>query len=408
MQIRFTFILLFALSSLTVGQVTPTLFVPANNSTCLAPGELLTWSPDTTKYPVGAVVSYHIQIFSTQAMVVSQDVPSNYLKLPNLPVGNYSWHVMTNLYVYSNTRNSAYSASWNFSTIPTPTLSSPISGSTNEPQTFTIAWHKIQTCQHAYYLYIATDTTNQNQTYYSYATYTGDTTYSVSGLLGNTVYFWWVTADNSRAFTSGLSATWKFTTAPVAQVVPSVPTLSFPSNGQINVPVVWGCDWTPSSGATSYTIQISAVQNFSTTIYNYNYPYQSGIGTHITASGLPNTTYYWRVNASNLAGTSAWSTVWNFTTISSTKVNSPSAFEIATFRARYNAGILHYALPVACTVRLKYYDLQGRLILSLVNQTLGAGYYSVTLPSNLLAPGTLLQVFQAGSFERKDKIIVTR
>jgi len=43
---------------------------------------------------------------------------------------------------------------------------------------------------------------------------------------------------------------------------------------------------------------------------------QSGITTTSYAlSGLANnTTYYWRVNASNAGGTSAWSSIWNFAT----------------------------------------------------------------------------------------------
>jgi len=93
--------------------------------------------------------------------------------------------------------------------------------------------------------------------------------------------------------------------------LPSPPTLSSPTNGSTNIFIPALLSWNPSSGAASYTLQVSTNNNFTSYVYN-----QSGLtGTSQQLSDLNNTTqYYWRVSASNNQGTSDWSNVWNFTT----------------------------------------------------------------------------------------------
>jgi hypothetical protein len=64
--------------------------------------------------------------------------------------------------------------------------------------------------------------------------------------------------------------------------------------------------WSSSTGASSYTLQLNTSSGFEsgTMIFNQNV----GNVTSYEVSGLSlATTYYWRINASNSAGTSAWS-----------------------------------------------------------------------------------------------------
>jgi Tol biopolymer transport system component len=93
---------------------------------------------------------------------------------------------------------------------------------------------------------------------------------------------------------------------------PNPPTLSTPSNGAINVTINITLTWNSSPNAESYQLQVSSATNFSTTVIN-----QSGLTTNsFNLTGLlNNTTYYWRVNASNAGGTSGWSEIRSFTTI---------------------------------------------------------------------------------------------
>jgi len=94
-----------------------------------------------------------------------------------------------------------------------------------------------------------------------------------------------------------------------AGTAPSAPTLSSPSNSATDVAIPPTLSWNSSSGATSYTLQVSINSNFTSFVYN-----QSGLtGTSQQVSGLNNSTqYYWRVSATNSYGTSGWSSVWNF------------------------------------------------------------------------------------------------
>lgn len=95
--------------------------------------------------------------------------------------------------------------------------------------------------------------------------------------------------------------------------LPNTPTLLTPLNGATNISIPATLSWNPSSDAASYALQVSTSSNFTSFLYN-----QSGlIGTSQQLTGLNNqTTYYWRVSATNSYGTSGWSSVWNFTTAS--------------------------------------------------------------------------------------------
>ena len=104
------------------------------------------------------------------------------------------------------------------------------------------------------------------------------------------------------------------TVSPAVSTPPVAPVLTSPANGAAGVSVTPSLSWNAVGGATTYGLQVSTDPNFGT--YKVN---QTGItGTSYTASGLSNgVRYYWRVNAANAGGTSAWTTAWNFTVSSS-------------------------------------------------------------------------------------------
>ncbi len=135
-----------------------------------------------------------------------------------------------------------------------------------------------------------------------------DTSLASAALTGNTTYYWRVSASNS-AGTSQYSLPGSFTTIIAA---PGLPTLTSPSNAATNVSIAPTLTWTASSGATTYRLQIATDSSFVTTILN-----DSTLATTQRQVGpLTNgVKYYWRVNATNVAGTSLYSTVWNFTTV---------------------------------------------------------------------------------------------
>ncbi len=93
---------------------------------------------------------------------------------------------------------------------------------------------------------------------------------------------------------------------------PGVPTLNSPANGANELPIPVTISWNASSGATSYRVQVSLSSSFSTLLVD-----QSGVtGTSYQLSNLNfGTAYHWRVNASSTNGTSNWSAIRNFSTI---------------------------------------------------------------------------------------------
>jgi hypothetical protein len=93
---------------------------------------------------------------------------------------------------------------------------------------------------------------------------------------------------------------------------PPVPILSSPNDGATLVGLPITLMWKTANGATSYHLQISTVNTFATTVVD-----NSGITTTTYDAGAPalttGTLYYWRVSATNAAGTTAYSAVRRFT-----------------------------------------------------------------------------------------------
>ena len=139
-------------------------------------------------------------------------------------------------------------------------------------------------------------------------TETGDFSARISGLASNTAYYFRAKATGSIAvYGDELS----FTTE--RQLPPPAPTLNSPADGSTVSNLTPRLAWNPPTGATSYGLQVATESTFTNLVVN-----QTGIAN--TYYDLPsgelnsNVRYYWRVNASNAAGTSAWSSYWHFRT----------------------------------------------------------------------------------------------
>src|SRR5262249_51389618 len=101
---------------------------------------------------------------------------------------------------------------------------------------------------------------------------------------------------------------------------PAAPTLASPANGATGVSTSPTLTWNASATATSYRVQVATDAGFATIVSD-----QSVGGTSADVTGLaPSTVHFWRVNATNAGGTSAWSTVWSFTTAGGSPPASPT------------------------------------------------------------------------------------
>ncbi len=135
------------------------------------------------------------------------------------------------------------------------------------------------------------------------------TSKQITGLNNFEKYYWRVSASNISGTSDWSSPAWSFTTS---HSIPVPPVLSSPADNSVDISTSPNLIWNSSSGATSYTLQVSADPSFSSFIYN-----QSGIiNTNRQVTGLNNlTNYFWRVRAANGSGTSGWSDpVWSFKT----------------------------------------------------------------------------------------------
>jgi photosystem II stability/assembly factor-like uncharacterized protein len=94
---------------------------------------------------------------------------------------------------------------------------------------------------------------------------------------------------------------------------PNSPTLFYPLNGSVCIPLITTCKWEKSIYSDNYRIQVSTDSGFTIITIDSSAIVDT---LFISPSGklFANTKYYWRVNANNSGGTSSWSTIGNFTT----------------------------------------------------------------------------------------------
>ena len=227
----------------------------------------------------------------------------------------------------------AYSHSGTASEPSSPVLISPAHQSTGISTVPTLTWNA-STGANSYHIQVAT-AGNFLTTVVDDSTLVG-TSRTVGPLSSNTIYYWRVSAKNVYGTTS-YSPTWSFTTIVAA---PATPTLAVPANGASNQSINNTLIWNSSTGAATYRVQVSTSTSFATTLLDDT----TLVGTTRQIGPLSNnTTYYWRVSASNAGGTSAWSTRWSFTTVMQVPLVTLS---LPTTTAVVGSGV---AIPITVT-----------------------------------------------------------
>lgn len=139
-------------------------------------------------------------------------------------------------------------------------------------------------------------------------------------------------------------------------------------------------NWNASTGATSYRLDVSTSSYFSTFVSGYN-DLTIGNTSHNVTGLLPGTQYYYRVRAVNDAGTSTNS---NVVSVPTTVSNEDEFIEpiktdlIGCYPNPFNpTTTIKYSLDKPQKVRVEVYDLAGRQITTLVNETLSNGTHMI-------------------------------
>jgi Zn-dependent metalloprotease len=181
--------------------------------------------------------------------------------------------------------------------IPLPSAfnkTAPAAGSINQPLNPTLRWGASSGATSYQYCY---DTTNDN----ACTTWIGNGTSTskvLSGLSPGTTYYWHVRALNNGGITyanGSSTAFWSFTTMPL----PGAFNKTAPGNGATGVSLSTTLSWNASSSASLYQYCYDLIND-----NQCNRTWSSTPTTSVNIANLgTNTTYYWQVRATNIAGT---------------------------------------------------------------------------------------------------------
>jgi hypothetical protein len=199
----------------------------------------------------------------------------------------------------------------------------------------------------------------------------------------STEYYWRVRGRNAMG-TGPWSEIRSFTT-PVG--IPTAPTLLTPAAFATGVPANSPTlSWSAVQGAASYRVQVSLAPDFTTLVSN-----DTTTATSRTLGNLVGfADYYWRVNAKNSGGTSAYATTRRFTTGEPVALlPHPSGFlSLSALRVGQEM-VLRLSLPRAERVTVRWRDLRGRLSAPLRDEMLPAGSHSLRIPGAPAGVGIL-------------------
>ncbi|MFZ4589991.1 MAG: BNR-repeat neuraminidase N-terminal domain-containing protein [Ignavibacteria bacterium] len=330
------------------------LLSPANNSTGVQVPLTLVWTKGIY------ASSYRVQVstdttFASFAVNTSAS-DSTYTFVNPSPQTKYYWRVNP---VYGAGVNGEFTSVYNFKVIGNASqvvLNAPANNSVNQPLNPTLNWFKSVDLTNAitsktnsksetnspltvnkYWFELASD--SLFTTIIARDSVLTDTAKSVTGLTSLSKYYWRVKASNQFGWNS-FSSVWNFTTVPP---VPSIPVLVSPVNGATGIGLLPTISWNAVTYATTYRLQLSTDSNFLTT--NWDTAGISGVQVSVPSGKLGfNTKYFWRVNASNAAGTGSYSSTWNFRT-----QTDPTALTMSNFTGvipKYMASGTSTRLPV--------------------------------------------------------------
>src|SRR3989339_1786788 len=141
----------------------------------------------------------------------------------------------------------------------------------------------------------------------TYLTSVAGTSYNNTGLSPSTTYNYTVEALDAAGNPSAQSSQASATTQ-AGVTVPDQVGSPTPSNGLTGVSTSQQLSWASASGATSYDVYFGTSSPGTFIVNQAGVSYDPGVLSY-------NTTYYWRINSKNSAGTTS-GLVWSFTTLS--------------------------------------------------------------------------------------------
>jgi hypothetical protein len=198
---------------------------------------------------------------------------------------------------------------------------------------------------------------------------------------------------------------------------PDAPILYRPANEAADLPDTINVIWRSQIHAASYHLQISTAFDFS----NLSIDQADLTDTLFSTSTLAkNTTYYWRISASNVAGEGDFSAVWSFATSFPVAVDGkirslPKDYALLpVYPNPFNpATTITYHLPEEADISLMIYNSMGQHVRELGSGQQQSGEHTKTWDglNNRGAPvtsGLYICYFKADSHVFTQKILLMR
>lgn len=189
---------------------------------------------------------------------------------------------------------------------------------------------------------------------------------------------------------------------------PDSPTLSYPTNGAINIPVLPVMTWYNLQYVDVYILQISKSPSFDSLVYN------DTTVLHQVQLQI-NTKYYWRVCGLYYTCIGSWSNVWSFTTSNQIGINLissevPSEYKLFNnYPNPFNSStIIKYQIIKDNITTLKIFDVLGREVSILINSMQKAGTYNFYLNVNNLPSGIYYYQIESGNYSETKKMVLIK
>jgi hypothetical protein len=188
------------------------------------------------------------------------------------------------------------------------------------------------------------------------------------------------------SFCHGQSNQGESTPGYITSLPPIVPIAVSPSDSSVNMTDTILLTWMSQIHTSAFSLQVSYKSDFSIlTIEEANLA-----DTSYSISGLASDmSYYWRINASNRAGESGYSSAWNFTLVAATGVDwkissNPEEYDLNSpypNPSHSEIAIIYY-LPQDAKVSVTIYNSLGQAVKELVSENKKPGRYKVTWNGN--------------------------
>ncbi len=257
-------------------------------------------------------------------------------------------------------------------TLNAPVLISPENADTNVSVSPTLIWGSVSGATQYEYQY---STSSSFVTYVN--DYVGDTSATLSGLNYGYTYYWRVRALDDTDF-SEWSEVWSFPTQEAGSGL-TQPVLISPLNGAVEQELTLTLLWNIVPNANLYEYQYSTDSTFATYLGSTTQSSSISIG-----GLLGDTTYYWRIQATDGTQFSDWSEVWHFRTKQDT--SSGLLDENSCLTIYPNPATDFISINSAEDLMIYIFDNNGRKIIATENKTinisaLNSGTYVLIIES---------------------------